>query len=148
MTVQIGRPRDAIAGALFVIIGTAAWLGAQQYRIGTATRMGPGYFPMCLGMLLVGLGAINLLRSLAPGEGAVHEPRALTPLLLIVAGVAGFTLLVDRAGLVPAIAVLVGFACAPQLLRRPLEVVLIFVVLAAFSVAVFIDAFSLPLRAF
>jgi uncharacterized membrane protein (UPF0136 family) len=72
----------------------------------------------------------------------------LTPLLLILAGVIGFYLLIDRAGLVAAIFVLLLFACARQLTSRPLEVLLIFVVLAAFAVAVFIDGFGMPFRAF
>jgi hypothetical protein len=149
MQLRISKPKDAIAGSIFLAVGGAAWLGSHDFQIGTATRMGPGYFPQCLGLLLMVLGAISLLRALGHAETAEPiAPRALTPLLLILAGVIGFTLLIDRAGLVAAIFVLTAFACAPQLRARPLEVLLIFVVLAAFSVAVFIDGFAMPFRAF
>ncbi len=149
MPLRISKPKDAIAGSIFLAIGGAAWLGSHDFQVGTATRMGPGYFPQCLGLLLMMLGAISLLRALGTGENSEPaEPRALAPLLLILAGVTGFYLLIDRAGLVAAILVLIAFACARQLRSRPLEVLLIFVVLAAFSVAVFIDGFGMPFSAF
>jgi hypothetical protein len=148
MQLRISKPKDAVAGLLFLAIGGAAWLGSHDYQIGTATRMGPGYFPQCLGLLLIVLGAISTLRALGTGGTEPSEHRALTPLLLILAGVMGFYLLIDRAGLVAAILVLIIFACAHQLRSRPLEVLLIFGVLAAFSVAVFIDGFGMPFRAF
>ena len=148
MQLRISKPKDAIAGSLFLAIGGAAWLGSQDFQIGTATRMGPGSFPQCLGLLLMLLGAASLLRALGTDPAERAEARALTPLLLILAGVIGFYLLIDRAGLVAAIFVLLLFACARQLTSRPLEVLLIFVVLAAFAVAVFIDGFGMPFRAF
>lgn len=148
MQLRISKPKDAIAGSIFLAIGSAAWLGSHDFQIGTATRMGPGYFPQCLGMVLVVLGAVSVLRALGTGDAEPSEARALTPLVLILAGVIGFYLLIDRAGLVAAIFVLIAFACARQWLSRPLEVLLIFVVLAGFSVAVFIDGFGMPFRAF
>jgi hypothetical protein len=148
MQLRVSKPKDAIAGSIFLAIGGAAWLGSHDFQVGTATRMGPGYFPQCLGLLLVLLGAISVLRALGTTEAETGEPRALTPLLLVLLGVTGFYLLIDRAGLVAAICVLIAFACARQLLSRPLEVLLIFVVLAGFSVAVFIDGFGMPFRAF
>jgi putative tricarboxylic transport membrane protein len=148
MSLRISKPKDAIAGSLFVAIGAAAWLGSRGLQVGTATHMGPGYFPQCLGILLVVLGAVSVLRAFGPPMSEPGMPRALTPLLLILLGVTGFYLLIDRAGLVAAIFVLVAFACAPQLRRRPLEVLAIFVMLAGFSVAVFINGFGMPFRAF
>ena len=148
MPLRISKPKDAIAGSLFLAIGGAAWLGSHDFQIGTATRMGPGYFPQCLGLLLMLLGAMSVLRALGTAIAKPSAQRALAPLLLILAGVIGFFLLVDRAGLVAAIFVLIAFACARQLTSRPLEVLLIFVVLAAFSVAVFIDGFGMPFHAF
>ncbi len=148
MQLRISKPKDAIAGSIFLAIGGAAWLGSHDFQIGTATRMGPGYFPQCLGLLLMLLGAISVLRALGTGDRRTREPRALTPLLLILAGVIGFypadrprrpgrrDLRADRLRL-----------RAPTT-SRPLEVLLIFVVLAAFSVAVFIDGFGMPFRAF
>jgi hypothetical protein len=148
MRLRISKPKDALAGSIFLSIGGAAWLFSQHLRVGTATRMGPGYFPQSLALLLALLGAVSLLRAIGTAGAERSEPRAVTPLLLILAGVIGFYLLIDRAGLVAAILVLVALACARQLATRPFEVLLICVVLTAFSVAVFIHAFGMPFRAF
>ena len=149
MRLHIGRPKDAIAGCLFLAIGAGAWFQAESYPIGTATRMGPGYFPHVLGALLALLGVANLLRSFGyANAGITASPRRFTPLLLVLGGVLAFWLLIDRAGLIAATFALVLIACAPQLRRRPVEVLLIACVLAAFSVAVFIYGFSMPFRAY
>jgi len=39
-------------------------LGATNYSIGTGARMGPGYFPLLLGILLAVLGAFTVFYSL------------------------------------------------------------------------------------
>jgi cytochrome c biogenesis protein CcdA len=55
--------RDVIAGTLFVLIGVFAVLVARAYPAGSAMRMGPGYFPLVLGWLLIVLGAWVGLRA-------------------------------------------------------------------------------------
>ncbi len=57
-------PKDLVAGLLFIAVGIAAIAIAANYTLGTAARMGPGYFPRILGILLIVLGAILALRSL------------------------------------------------------------------------------------
>jgi hypothetical protein len=67
----IGNTRDFYAGLLFVAFGVVALVMAQSYSIGTAARMGPGYFPRLLGILLIGLGAVQAIvgiRTSAPRQ--------------------------------------------------------------------------------
>ena len=47
---------DYLAGALMVVIGAGAVYVCSHYRLGTLTSMGPGFFPILLGVLLVLLG--------------------------------------------------------------------------------------------
>ena len=54
----IRHPKDFYAGLLFIAFGVAAIVIGSNYALGTAARMGPGYFPRILGILLVTLGAI------------------------------------------------------------------------------------------
>jgi putative tricarboxylic transport membrane protein len=61
--VRIRNPRDFWAGALFVAFGMAAVILGSRYNLGTAARMGPGYFPRILGILLIALGAIISARG-------------------------------------------------------------------------------------
>jgi hypothetical protein len=70
---HIKRPKDFWAGLMFIGFGlfTVAW-SLTHYQMGTAVRMGPGYFPVMLGGLLAVLGAAVLAESimLRPAEGA------------------------------------------------------------------------------
>lgn len=61
---QIKSQKDFFSGLMFMIVGAAFAWGATQYSLGTGARMGPGYFPMLLGVLLAILGAIITFKAL------------------------------------------------------------------------------------
>ncbi len=66
----IASQKDFVSGLMFMAVGGSFAWGAVDYEIGEAARMGPGYFPFVLGLILVGLGAlvtVNALRSGPPG---------------------------------------------------------------------------------
>jgi hypothetical protein len=56
--VKIKSQRDFFAGLMFTVVGIAFAWGATTYNVGAGARMGPGYFPLMLGivMTLIGLG--------------------------------------------------------------------------------------------
>lgn len=58
--------REALLGAFFLAVGSASAWEATRYPLGSARDMGPGYFPLCLGLLLAVIGLALLARSL-PG---------------------------------------------------------------------------------
>jgi hypothetical protein len=59
---------DFFAGLMFLVVGALFAIGAQKYNVGSAARMGPGYFPMLLGILLGILGAGIIFYAM------VHNP--------------------------------------------------------------------------
>ena len=61
---KIKSQKDFLSGLMFLVVGGIFAWGATNYSIGTGARMGPGYFPMLLGVLLAILGAIILMGSL------------------------------------------------------------------------------------
>ena len=61
---MIKSQKDFFSGLMFAIIGGGFAWGATNYSIGTGARMGPGYFPLLLGILLAGLGAFTVFYSL------------------------------------------------------------------------------------
>lgn len=63
----IKNQQDFWSGLMFIVVGGAFAIGAQNYTVGTAARMGPGYFPMLLGIILAIMGAIILFKSLTKG---------------------------------------------------------------------------------
>jgi hypothetical protein len=62
--VKIKSQKDFFSGLLFMAIGVAFAFGATTYKVGVAARMGPGYFPLMLGILMAVLGAAVLFKSL------------------------------------------------------------------------------------
>ena len=66
---KIASQKDFFSGLLFTIVGISFAVGATNFTVGTASRMGPGYFPLLLGILLAVLGILVTLisfRSKAP----------------------------------------------------------------------------------
>ena len=61
---RIKSQADFYSGVMFTAIGAAFAVGATTYNIGDGARMGPGYFPLMLGILLALLGAAVMFQSL------------------------------------------------------------------------------------
>ncbi|WP_144640733.1 tripartite tricarboxylate transporter TctB family protein [Bordetella genomosp. 13] len=62
---QLRNKQDFWSGVMFIALGLGFAWQATSYQMGTAARMGPGYFPFWLGLVLALLGAVVLLGSLS-----------------------------------------------------------------------------------
>lgn len=62
---QLRNRQDFWSGVMFIILGLGFAWKASSYQMGTAARMGPGYFPFWLGLVLALLGAIVLIASMS-----------------------------------------------------------------------------------
>jgi hypothetical protein len=82
----IKSQQDLAAGLMFTVVGVAFALGAREYDMGTAGRMGPGYFPLVLGIILAILGALITLYSFGsrPQPGQEIGAFAWRPLIFII----------------------------------------------------------------
>ncbi len=60
----IKSQKDFFSGVMFMAVGIAFAWGATNYKIGDGARMGPGYFPLMLGVLLAVLGAVITFKAL------------------------------------------------------------------------------------
>jgi len=98
------------SAGFMLLIGVATALGSWDYNMGTMARMGPGYFPLLLGILLAFIGILIAVTPDSPDEiraDAEHEPlvvvarRRARPWGAAVGGVLAF-IVVGRYGLVPA----------------------------------------------
>jgi hypothetical protein len=137
------RHRDGLAGLVFVGLGLFALAVASDYPMGTARNMGPGFFPIMLGSLLVLIGLAIAGKALAKA-GEPVGPWALRPLVMITAAVVAFALLVQPLGLAVATTVLVAVGSLGGLDFSLRRVVLLSVGLVALSAAIFIRALGLP----
>lgn len=135
--------RDILAGALFVAIGALALLGARGYPVGSAMRMGPGYFPVVLGWLLIALGTLVGVRAARRRD---WQPLAWDwkPLAWISVSIVAFGFLMPRFGLVPALAVMFPLAAAAGREFRLREVLALTAVMSAFAGGVFVYGLRLP----
>ncbi len=61
---NVKSQKDFFAGLMFIAIGVAFAWGATNYNVGSAARMGPGYFPLLLGVLLVFIGGALAFKAM------------------------------------------------------------------------------------
>jgi hypothetical protein len=83
----LNNQRDFLSGLMFMVVGVAFAWGATSYMIGDGARMGPGYFPIILGVLLTIIGTavtVNSLLKPAPDDGKIGK-IAWKPLFFIIA---------------------------------------------------------------
>lgn len=141
----IRSPKGFWAGVLFIAIA-ALFVGfASHYRFGDAHRMGPGYFPIIIGAILAGLGAVVAVRSLVIA-GPPLERFAPRPLLVTLVAIVLFGVTLDYLGLAAAIAVLVVVsACAERTVHLGVSLALAGL-LVLFSVATFVWLLGLPIQ--
>ena len=143
---HIGHPKDFWSGLLFVGIGAFALIYGTKYTIGTAARMGPGYFPTILSYLIIAIGLVLATKGLAT-DGPPIERFSFRPLFAILAAILAFGFLIDRIGLALTAALLtIGSAYA----RRDVdlkETLLLAAGLALFVVGVFVYGLTQPLPA-
>jgi hypothetical protein len=137
--------KDFAAGLLYIAFGGAAlWIG-RKYPMGTAGRMGPGYFPIALAGFLLLIGTVSTVRSFLK-DGPAIEGIAWKPLLLVLAATASFGFLINPAGLVIALIVLVLMsAAASAKFRFDWRASLGLVALVAFCSLVFVKGLGVPL---
>jgi len=143
MNVRIRNTKDFYAGIIFIFFGCFVLVEARGYQVGTASQMGPGYFPMAVGWLILLLGVIIAIRGL---WGTV-EPigiKGLGHLLLVCAGVVAFGLIVRPLGLVLAVFALVFISSFASRECRVREVFGLFLVLLAMAIGIFVFGLGLP----
>ena len=141
---------DILAGLIFVAFGLAFAITSLSYELGTPLRMGPGYFPLALGGILVLLGLLIMGKGLISGSGA-EERLGSVPwraLFLIVLAVLFFGLTVRGLGLVPATAVTALLTALASNRTGILAAVAIAAGLTVLCVLVFLLALQLQLPMF
>src|SRR5689334_15590395 len=98
--------KNFLSGLFLLGIGAGALYMAQDYTMGTALRMGPGYFPIVLSCVLMIFGVYCLVQGLLKPERMPGNwsPRALAilPIATVVFGI-----LMEHAGFIPALIALV-----------------------------------------
>ena len=149
MQLKIKSPEDFWSGLMFIAIGVTAMYVSRDYPMGSALRMGPGYFPTWLGGIMTVFGAIVFSSSFwVQGEGT--GDWALRPLFVLTTTIALYGVMLDeiQLGFVPALMILIiGCALAHKDVHW-LETIILSVFLTVGCVALFIYGIGLPYRLF
>jgi hypothetical protein len=140
--------KDLLAGGTFVGFGLAFAITASTYEVGTALRMGPGYFPLVLGSLLVVLGILIAVKGFVASDGDEIGPVPWKALALLVSAFLFFGFTVRGLGLVPALFVTVFLAGMAGHRARVIPAVVIAACLTALSVLIFVIVLQLRLPYF
>lgn len=139
--------RDIVGGALLVVVGLAfALYSFSNYELGTINRMGPGMFPMALGIILAGFGVMQAIPAFFR-TGVMPEIRVWTP-IFVLSGVAAFALLVRPFGLLPAVIAVVVISSFAELKIRPVSLVILTGSLCLMSWLIFSVGLGLPVPMF
>jgi hypothetical protein len=135
---------DLAAGLLLVAVALFFISRGAALRMGTASEMGPGFFPALLSWVLLLLGIAMAARAFSQGAAAFELP-GWRPLLTIVAGPALFGLLVTKLGLFLTIVIVALVGRLGLRERLGLESAIVAVLLAAFCSVVFVVLLGQPI---
>jgi lysylphosphatidylglycerol synthetase-like protein (DUF2156 family) len=146
MASQLEKPRDIVSGVLVLATGAGFLYFGSGLTVGTAGRMGPGYFPMMLSGLMILLGIAIVVNALRAQDGESH---ALTvpwrALVLVLGAVVFFALTLKGLGLFVSLALcILATAKASSYTKWPASIALA-VVLSLVCVLVFVYALGLPI---
>ena len=141
---KLPQSKDFWSGLMLIAIGAVAVFMARDYPFGTALRMGAGFFPVVLGVILVLFGLYFTARGLRASAPAIEGNWSLRALVVLPLAFVLFGVLMERAGFVPAMLVLIAGSAAAGTEFRFGEVLALSVLLTAMCVALFIYALGLP----
>lgn len=144
MPAFIKSPKDFFAGLMFLAIAVVFAIGVRELPIGTAFRMGPGYFPLLLVLLLAVFGLITLIKGIrVPGMPIGAIPWR--GIAFITLPVIFFGATLKGLGFIPSLAITVLSTTFASRLWDLKTSIGITVVLVVFSWLVFVRGLGLPL---
>lgn len=105
---KIRNQRDFGAGIMYMVIGLFFTIVATNYPMGTAAKMGPGYFPFYLGILMFLLGLLVAVKAFGAKAAIESIPKFNWKIMAQITGaVVLYGLLLPRLGFLIAVVVLV-----------------------------------------
>jgi hypothetical protein len=143
----VPRSGDLWSGVLLAGFGVGFGVVARGYQLGSATRMGPGFFPLALAVALLLIGIAMAARSVRRA-GPPVVGVALAPMVLVLGGTLLFAAVLQGAGLAAALVAVVLLSARASIHFRWSRAILLAGAVAALSVLVFVTALQLPVPVF
>ena len=143
MKVELKNNKRFLSGIMFLGIGATAIYMAQDYPMGSAMRMGPGYFPIVLGGIIGLFGIWELIIGVIKPD-PVKGNWSLRALAVLPVSAVIFGILMEKAGFIPALLVLIFTSAWAGDEFKIKEVALLAVGLTIVCTGVFIYGLGLP----
>ena len=142
---MLKNPKDFWSGVMFAVIGFAFAIIVKvyEYPMGTASRMGAGYFPFVLGNIMGVIGLVVIAQALLTSGGPISK-FAWRPLFWVLLAFVIFGLTAKFLGLVIAIVLLVVISSYGGHEHKWKEAIISSVILAVSSIGVFVYGLKLP----
>jgi len=147
VNIDLRSNKDFFAGLLFIAIGVFAMVMAQNFPMGSAVRMGPGYFPRVLSGIMIAFGLYVMVRGLIKGE-KIEGAWGIRPLVLVTLGLVVFGFIMERLGMVPALFALFFISALGGHEFKFKEVLILASVMTVAAWGIFIYGLGLPYRLF
>jgi hypothetical protein len=144
---KIKSQEDFWAGLMFIGFGLLAIFISRDYPMGSAMRMGPGYFPTYLGVMMAILGAIISATSFKIAGGRVGK-FAWRPMILLSIAFSLFAWGIDNFGFIIAMLVVIFLSSFAGKEFKLKEIAILSVILVAGCWALFIKGLELPFPLF
>lgn len=141
---RIRNHRDFWSGVLFIVTGLLFMALSRQYTMGTAAKMGPGYFPTVLGGIMAVLGVLILLPAFSRKSPEVRVANVdLKSNFLVLLGVAVYAFTLPKLGFLIAAVLLIVIAAFAHHEFKFRQTVLLAIGLVIFSWLVFVKGLEL-----
>lgn len=143
--------KDLFGGALLILLGMGAVYAGMAYRLGTLSHMGPGFFPVTVGVLLIAVGILIMLASKSPDAAeaaAVRRSLEWRAWALICIGIVAFVVLGRYGGLMPASFAIVFISALGDRDNTWISALILAVAMAAVTAVVFYWLLQLQLPLF
>jgi hypothetical protein len=155
---KIGHPKNfwggvifALIGVMFAVIARGLKLGDTTllagYTMGTPARMGPGFFPFWLGVILFVLGIVIAVIGVRTqgGAGSAFPRFHWRPILFVLGAVVMFGVILKAVGMLLAGFLLVFVASIGSREFNPRKIAILGVSLVVFCALVFVVGLKLPI---
>jgi hypothetical protein len=145
------KNKDLLAGLMFIVIGVIFSVGASNYQMGTAARMGPGWFPSVLGGIMTALGVLIAglgLKNQATWAATEGIGWTWTPVIILTVAVVLFGFALPTLGMVVAIILLTFISGVAAHDRHYASLAMITVIMCLFCAAVFVWGLKLQMKLF
>ncbi len=139
---------DVLVGAMFIGFGLFFAVGALTYEVGTPFAMGPGFFPLTLGSVLVVLGLLIVGSGFAADKEGIIGPVPWRGIVLVTLAFLFFGLTVRGLGVVPSLFITTLLTAFGSERMGVVNALLIAAGLTAVSVVIFIFGLQLNLPLF